>query len=211
MASAPLSDLFSGSYLFHLHTNYTDGKASVEDYFSVAKRLKVSKLIFLEHIRKDPLYDVDAFVREVRVMSEREEVEAAVGFEAKILSSGELDIDSEHLALADVIGIAEHGFPNDEVLFLEAWQAVIAQMRTVSIPKVWVHPGLFFRKNRLLKECWELYFEMLQQVREEGIFIEYNHRYQLLPKELIEEDSLQPIIFGVDAHRLEDLDATKQK
>jgi hypothetical protein len=52
------SDPFTGRYLFHLHTTYTDGKVAVPQYFDLAQRTRLDRLIFLEHIRAQPGYDV---------------------------------------------------------------------------------------------------------------------------------------------------------
>ena len=113
--------LFRGRVLFHCHTHYTDGQPSVADYLRWASERGVERVIFLEHIRREPSYDVAAFVEEIHAESERWGVPAVAGFEAKVLPGGALDIAAEHAALAEVIGIAEHGFPDDPGLWPAAY------------------------------------------------------------------------------------------
>lgn len=191
-------------YWFHLHTTYTDGVLSVEDYFKAAHQYGINTLIFCEYIRRNPDYDVHALVQEVKQCAEDYRMRAHVGFEAKILEDGELDISPEHMELAEVIGIAEHGFPPNFTLFMSAWEEVMLSMKEVAKKKdvVWVHPGLFFRKNRLMMTHQEEFHQMLKKAIDCGILLEYNLRYNLIEKPLHLE---YPHILGLDAHSEEDI------
>ncbi len=191
-------------YWFHLHTTYTDGLLTVEDYFKLARKYGIQTLVFLEHIRREPDYDVHAFVSEVRCMAETFNMQAHIGFEAKILEDGELDISPEHIECADIIGIAEHGFPPNFTLFMTAWAEAmeIAKDLTQTKDVIWVHPGLFFRKNRLMMTHKEEYVQMLNHAMEMGIHLEYNLRYNLMEKPL---HTQFPHILGIDAHNEQDI------
>jgi len=198
-----LSNL-SEPYWFHLHTTYTDGVLSVEDYFKAARQYGINSLVFCEHIRRNPDYDVTALIQEVKLCAAEYQMQAHVGFEAKILEDGELDISPEHLELAEVIGVAEHGFPPNLTLFMTAWEEVMESMKEVAKEKdvIWVHPGLFFRKNRLMMTHEEEYHQMLKKAVEYGIHLEYNLRYNLIEKPLYLK---YPHILGLDAHSEEDI------
>ena len=106
------SNPFRGRYLFHFHTQHTDGKLTGRDYFDWAQAHGVQSLLFLEHVRREASYDVPAFVEEVKELEQQFGIRAGVGFETKLLPDGTLDITPEHCALAEIVGIAEHGFPN---------------------------------------------------------------------------------------------------
>jgi len=67
---------------------------------------------------------------------------------------------------------------------------------------VWVHPGLFFRKNRLMVSHQEEYQQMLKKAMDSGIHLEYNLRYNLLERPLHMD---YPYILGLDAHCEEDI------
>ncbi len=191
------------TYWFHLHTDYTDGFLTVEDYFKMAKQHSVEELIFLEHIRRQPNYDVDEFVNTVKNHSKEYHIKSRVGFEAKILEDGTLDISDEHLELSEIIGIAEHGFPANTALFISAWEKAINFANKNILPQkevVWVHPGLFFRKNRLLTTYQKEYHQMLRHALDKGVQLEYNLKYQLF------EGSKLPHVLGIDAHRKSDIE-----
>lgn len=203
------SDPFAGRYLFHLHTTYTDGHVPAAAYFDLARRAGLERLIFLEHIRAQPGYDVLQFVAEVHACAAAFGVPALVGFEAKVLPGGALDISDEHAALADVIGIAEHGFPADYGLWhaslTEALTRCAAQYRDQAV--VWVHPGLWLKRSGLLEVRQREYAALIEYAQQRGVKVESNLRYGLLPAPL--RGAVRPdlLVCGADAHRLEDAQA----
>lgn len=205
MRSSP----FTGRYLFHLHTTYTDGKASVQQYFAMARRMQVERLIFLEHIRAQPGYDVRQFTAEVADCAAAYGVPALVGFEAKLLPGGGLDISGEHAAQAEVLGLAEHGFPGDYVL----WHTSISKAlelcasRYSDKPVVWVHPGLWLKRNGLLAAHEGEYRALIAGALAAGIKVEWNLRYGLLPRHLHDAVPADELVCGVDAHSLADAEA----
>ncbi|MFZ0880585.1 MAG: PHP domain-containing protein [Candidatus Acidiferrales bacterium] len=77
--------------MFHFHTTYTDGALTIRDYFEFAARTNTESLVFLEHIRATPAYNVDAFVSGVRQIRDTTGMKAAIGFEARLLPGGTRD------------------------------------------------------------------------------------------------------------------------
>lgn len=204
-----MTDLFRGRVLFHCHTNHTDGQPSVEDYVCYAAEHDIDRIVFLEHIRRTPSYDVPAFVDEARASGARHGMPVAVGFEAKVLPGGALDIADKHLALTDVIGIAEHGFPDDAAL----WDVSLRRAfethgaHAAERPAVWVHPGLWLNKTRRQVALREAYVDLLGAAQRAGVLVEQNARYRLLAEDdlaLVRPDAL---VRGADAHRLADIAA----
>ncbi|MCB1148755.1 MAG: PHP domain-containing protein [Chlamydiia bacterium] len=191
-------------YWFHVHTNVTDGSLSIEEVFKQAHARGVKTLVFLEHIRREPTYDVSGWETEVRLFAEEYRLDTLVGFEAKILPEGELDIDPEDFERADLIGIAEHGFPENLTLFMDAWEEVMDDAATwcKKKPAVWVHPGLFFRKYRLIESHFDEYKMLLQKAHERGVHLEYNLRYNLMERSLLGE---YPHLTGIDLHQESDI------
>jgi histidinol phosphatase-like PHP family hydrolase len=57
--------VLTGNYLFHVHTDYTDGKLSVENVCEFAKKQGFDSVIFTEHIRSEPTYDYTQFAKRV--------------------------------------------------------------------------------------------------------------------------------------------------
>jgi histidinol phosphatase-like PHP family hydrolase len=203
------SDLFEGRYLFHLHTRFTDGKSSVIDYFEHARRSDIERLIFLEHIRSQPTYPVEKFAAEVMRCAASFLVRATVGFETKLLPDGDLDISPEHLAMADVVGIAEHSFPNDSDLLRKTFVGATDFVRS-SFPEktvVWVHPGLWFKRRGLVPQKQPDFLEMVRHALSKGVFLEKNLRYQLLSDTVACSLRAPALVIGADAHCVTDLQA----
>lgn len=200
-------DLFTGKYLFHFHTQLTDGTLEVRDYFSFARDQGYDRLIFLEHIRATPSYNVDALVDEIRGESIKSGIRALIGFETKLLPGGRLDINDHAAGLADVLGLAEHGFLGDLELLEDSLTRAFQNYREyVERQKlVWVHPGLWFKKNGALRTGYDRYLFLLRQAQDAGLWLERNMRYELLPRSLIGQVDSARISVGADVHTSADL------
>jgi putative hydrolase len=201
------SNPFQGRYLFHFHTQRTDGKLTPQNYFEWAQTQRVQSLLFLEHVRAKASYDVPAFVEEIKELEQRFGIKAGIGFEAKLLPDGTLDISTEHCRLAEIVGIAEHGFPNDVELLQRAFQRAVSKLpeQFPDCCLVWVHPGLWFKKRGIERSTSNACLSMLQQAQESGIFVERNLRYGLLDEALLPAISQGLLVLGADAHTAEDL------
>jgi histidinol phosphatase-like PHP family hydrolase len=203
------SDFFSGRYLFHLHTTFTDGQLAVDDYFQYAVANRIDRLIFLEHIRKHPVYCVAELAARVKQCSIFSGVEALLGFEAKLVAPGTLDISDEHLSLAKVVGIAEHSFAGTPESLRTTFVGALNTLRSAApnIVAVWVHPGLWFRKQGRSPEKESSFLEMVAYANQQDVFLERNLRYGLVSDSLAQALNPTRMVTGVDAHRFSDLDA----
>ena len=203
----PKSDWWQNRYLFHVHTSYTDGHLTVADYMDFAGTAGVDSVVFLEHIRRNPRYDVEQFSAEVR-QSSSEPVKTVLGFEAKLLPDGTLDINDDCIESAAVIGIAEHGFPNDRSLLRDAFLNVVRTypFRWPRVTFVWAHPGLWYLKHHLIAEQDDAFEEMLAAACDAGVLLEQNMRYGLLDSSTAARLSEQSLVLGADAHALSDLE-----
>lgn len=201
-----MNDLFRGRVLFHCHTDLTDGQPTVEDYVRYAAEHALDRVIFLEHIRRAPSYDIEQFAADAQAWGERLNVPVTVGFEAKVLPGGDLDIDDAHLAFADVIGIAEHGFPDDADLWEASLRRAFVEHGGKERVAVWVHPGLWLKKTRRLESHRALYFDLLDAAQRAGVLIEQNARHGLIADDLVEHIRPDRFVRGIDAHRLADVE-----
>jgi putative hydrolase len=208
MATATRSNsIFQSPYLFHFHTLATDGKLRIADYFRFAREYAFDNLIFLEHIRRSPTYDADAFITEVKKTSQEFGIRALAGFEAKLLPDGTLDIDESRARNAEVLGIAEHGFAGDAVTLCRALTECFQRYEHLKAMQalVWVHPGLFLKKNGLLKDEQSRYRDLLDRAIEAGVPPERNMRYDLVPQTIFVELDPDCRVIGADAHSGDDL------
>ncbi|MEI6155245.1 MAG: hypothetical protein WCQ90_14290, partial [Deltaproteobacteria bacterium] len=136
----------------------------------------------------------------------------SIGFEAKILPNGSLDISDDDIDIADVIGIAEHGSFKDMCRLRDLLYQVIDKYNFLTNGKdvVWVHPGLFFKKHpSLLKDDW--YYTLLQYAVSKGIKIERNLKHQLVSSCISTKIGSGNIVIGADAHSIADLDVWYSK
>lgn len=201
------SSLFKGRYFFHFHTQATDGHLSVEDYFDFALHRHIQTLVFLEHIRRHPTYDVDAFLDQIAYANRHTRVSAVVGFEAKVLPDGSIDIDDRHLALAAVVGLAEHSAPSNAKGAESALRRALSTYPR-SFPSktfVWVHPGLWFRRFTSTLALYPPYLALLRIAQENGVLIERNLRYGLAHHAVIAKLNPELLVTGADAHSSRDL------
>ncbi len=203
MKSNPLT----GRYLFHCHTKITDATNLVEDYFRFAQIHDIDRIIFLEHIRREPRYSVSDFKKDVNDTASRFHKEAVVGFETRILPDGELDIDRDVFDSADVIGIAEHRFVGETEDNLRALDQVFDRFQVEAKHKtmVWVHPGLWLKKRGQLKEYRHEYSRLMTSASEKGFYIEMNLRYSIARESDLTGISNSRVCYGADAHTPEDL------
>jgi DNA polymerase (family 10)/putative hydrolase len=178
---------------------------SVKDYFDYASRCGVATLIFLEHIRREPSYDVYEFAAQIKESANAYKIEAVVGFEAKLLPDGSLDISDKHLALAKVIGLAEHRFPDDRRLLEAAFRKAVDSCRSLTADKVvvWVHPGLWFKRRGIALSKELGYLSMIEFAQSAGLLLERNLKHELIPKQMMQYVEPNQMVIGADVHNVE--------
>jgi DNA polymerase (family 10)/putative hydrolase len=202
------SEIFADTYLFHFHTTFTDGHITIPEYFEFAVESGVNRLIFLEHVRRVPSYSVSDFLKLIAIASEKYDMLYSIGFEAKILPDGTLDISNDQIDIADVIGIAEHGSFTDLCQMKNTLYQVIDKYSFLAHDKeiVWVHPGLFLKRHHLLIAEADWYNKALQYAVTKGIKIERNLKYQLISSDISTKMCCDTVVIGADAHILSDLE-----
>ncbi|MGI5866335.1 MAG: PHP domain-containing protein [Syntrophaceticus schinkii] len=193
--------------LFHLHTSYTDGKCTVNDYCKWAVDHAFEVLIFTEHIRKNPSYDFNTFLADIekaRICYPGLDIWA--GVEAKVLPGGELDIAPEVASRVPLICFACHSFPKDRELYQKSLQNLFSSPEWRDKIRVWVHPGRFLKKAGLLSGSFSLLHNLAAAAIRQGVLVEVNLRENLLSDSLMRLIPVQLLIRGFDAHSLADLD-----
>jgi len=199
------------NYLFHIHTNYTDGRSSIKEYFEYADRNKFKYLIFTEHVRKNLSYDFNSFVEDIKKINQDfSSVKVIWGCEAKILPGGDLDIPETVLSQIQIVCFACHSFPVDIEIYRESLRKLFSSKEYKNYIKVWVHPGLFLKRNNMLQNSLEVLRELTEIAILNNIFIEKNLKYLLPPLEILSEIPQEFIILGCDAHSIEDLEEIKR-
>ena len=179
--------LLQGRYLFHIHTTYTDGHASVDDYAELAQVSGLGGLAFTEHVRRKLDYDFDEFVAEINEARKKyPDLNIVLGIEAKIMLGGGIDAPLNAFMQADIIGIATHSFDGTQEKLEQAWRTQFS-MGTKSRAIIWMHP-----EPRL--------FHLMSEAVDAGFYIENNLTYKDLPRHIPENQ----IVHGVNAHSVID-------
>jgi len=207
MTAFRTSRLFEGIYLFHVHSTYTDGSMSVSELVHQAAAAGATRLILLEHIRKHPSYDPQTLSKDLRDCANEVGIETVLGFEAKITTDGHLDMPWEYAPLAAVIGIAEHGFCGSICDFEHALDNAIDECKRkfADGAVIWVHPGLSLMKRGVLDTSVDRYVAILLKCIANGVYVERNLRYDLIPDTLASRLPAGKVIVGADVHDVVDI------
>jgi len=194
--------LRKGNYLFHIHTNWTDGQSSLSEYCAVAKEMGFQSIIVLEHVRRECTYDFQDFLRMVEEERVAHQIEILVGVEAKILPNGFVDVPEAILPHVQVLGIAEHSFQGKIAELSHALQLSFQHYQKIVPALVWVHPGL-----KLLKQlqAFKAFQETMKFALNVGAYIEVNLRYNLPPEPFLSQIPTYRLVIGVDAHSINEV------
>ncbi len=201
-----------GNYIFHIHTNYTDGISNINNYFEYASKNNIDVIVFTEHVRKDLKYNFDAFIEDINENNRRySRIKTFIGCEAKLLPGGDLDIPINILSKIDVICFACHSFPEDLELYKLSLKKLFINNQWKNYVRVWVHPGRFLKRLYILDRSILILEKLIMTAIIEGVFIEKNLKEFLPPKEIIKNIPIDNIILGYDAHSIEELDFIKKR
>ena len=86
----------------HIHTNWTDGEATVLEMVKKAEQIGLTQIAFTEHVRSDSTY-FDAYLKEVHGAAEKSSIEILFGLEAKIVGlEGHMDVPHGSLEKSDI-------------------------------------------------------------------------------------------------------------
>jgi histidinol phosphatase-like PHP family hydrolase len=164
---------------YHIHTKATDGNADPADIIKLARQFNLKTIAFTEHISKNPTYDWFKLREAVRGL-DWGGVNVLVGVEAKVLNAaGDLDVDEEVFASADLVLGACHSSCRVEWL-LEADCEIIA------------HPQITQDNVESFLDCKKV------------LEINSKHRlpFKILDKLVLESSNV--FCFGSDTHEIRD-------
>ncbi len=166
---------------YHIHTDITDGKMSINQIIERVKELGIKKIAITEHISKNPTYNWSKFRNKIKKIKIKG-LKILVGVEAKVLNEkGELNVDNFILKKADVVLGAVHGKGKIEWL-LNSKCNIIA------------HPQINSKNIKIFINCNKI--------------LEINSKYRL-PKKILDKliiGTNNKFSFGSDAHTLDDLE-----
>lgn len=148
---------------YHIHTNYSDGRNTIEEYLEAAERIRLKEIAFTDHLFFSPHRifkgrkisiepeEIENYVREIRDARERYSVKAKIGLEVDYLAGRE----------GEARGIVDK-HPFDFILgtphVLEGHLITIREEL------------LKFMGEKSMAEAYEMYFSEVKGAVESGIF-----------------------------------------
>jgi len=187
---------------WHIHTGYTDGKNTIDEYCARATQLGVPLVAFTEHVRRELSYDFEKFLSEIEAARERYDLIILSGCEAKVLPDGTLDVEERILKRVDYPVFAFHSFPSTQERLVSALRTSIRN----PYMNAWAHPSTFFNRWEPHDMSAELddIFEILHQF---DVLFEINKKYDDLPPLARERASTRRggNVRGSDCHSIEQL------
>lgn len=208
---------------FHVHTTFSDGENTLQEYAQQAQKLGIQQLAFSDHIRKGSTW-FPQFVEELhQVQGENPDICLYRAAEAKLTDTNELDIDREVLQQLDfVIGVV-HRYPDfinggyispaklppEQAFRLD----VESTYRLLDIREVQVigHLGGIYY-HYFHPYPWETYQEIIRCIKEKNKILEINPKYIADMKQFLKIccDVNPRVSLGSDAHSIKELGAARQ-
>ncbi len=197
--------ILNKKYLSHIHTTYSDGENSVEEYCAWAHNNTYDSIVFSEHVIRQLSYDFNSYIKDIEHTRQLfPSMEIWSGIEAKVLPDGILDIPEDILSLIDVLFFACHTFSGDANMYKTAFSKVFQDRKWKNHIRIWAHPGLFF-KTRDYRNFSGILIELIDLARREDILIEKNIRYNVPSDDILSKLDQSQIIIGHDVHSIESL------
>jgi len=185
---------------WHVHTNYTDGRNSVDELCKKAQSIEIPLVAFTEHVRKDLTYDFSSFLNDVDRAKEQYDLIILSGCEAKVLPDGDLDVDPDILKEVEYPIFAYHSFPKNIDVYVDSLKYILKNKYVCT----WAHPGAFLKKYGLelpVKEL-ETIFTLMNKY---DILLEINKKYGVPERKwegMARECNVQ-FVKGSDIHNID--------
>lgn len=202
----------------HLHTSWTDGKATVAEIYHRANELGLEAILYSEHSRKSSTDWFSKFADEVRSLP-ASNCRPYVGTECKIETlDGEIDTVPEISSLCDFVMASVHRFPDangSSIPFAEVspQEAVDREFgitwAALENPGVNILGHLFGMTYNRFKVAPppDKLRALIARAAEYGVAIEINSNYHPYPVQLVKlcQEFNTRITFGSNAHSLENV------
>jgi putative hydrolase len=186
---------------WHIHTKYADGSDDIKDYCQRAVEIGIPLIAFTEHVNRNLSYSFSSFLKDIQAARDEFDIIILSGCEAKVLPSGELDVNEQILKAVDYPIFSFHSFPDDLELYVKCLKKALKNPYV----NAWAHPGTLSHKKIDLPES-DL-DEIFALMRERDVLLEINRKYDL-PKEKwikVAKERGTLTVKGSDVHRIEDL------
>ncbi len=201
----------------HVHTNWTDGKHSVEEMVNSACKLKIQALLFSEHSRKTSKGWFNKFAKEIKSCRKKikNKCKLFIGTEVKIKDfDGSLDISPEIRKKSDLVMASVHRFPGEVGNIFNSKPNISKQeaieieykltLKAIQNSKFDIvgHPFGMSIKRFKAKPNWELFKSLISACKKYDKAFEINFHYHKNYRKLLNECIKSNTLFslGSNAH-----------
>ena len=200
----------------HIHTNWTDGKNSVNEIYGEAQNLELARIVFTEHSSRTSESWFNKFADEVSILA-ISNTKVHIGTEVRIFNlDGEIEILDSINNRCELILASVHRFPDidgnliefsaipiDRVLNLE-FSLMKSAIRN-SQANIIAHPFGMSLERFNLQPTLEMWIELIELSRKHGVALEINSKYHknfnYILGLYIQENAL--ISIGSDVHEID--------
>ena len=185
---------------YHIHTNYNDHSPSnltVKNVVMEAERKGLEIIAITEHVRETSKW-IPSYLIDISNYIQKTNVKVIPGFEAKILSDGNIDC-REEIARDYFIIASFHTKYHDKVIWINALKKVI-ENKYVNVIGHLSPESSFQIDSKEIEEFAELLIK-------HGKIVELNAKYQMPPESWIKIFIKRGVKFhlGSDAHSLNEI------
>lgn len=203
----------------HMHTQWTDGDATVAEMHARAIQCGLKTILFSEHARRTSADWFPRFAAEVRALPSVQ-CRALVGVECKVDGfGGEIDSGPAILNECDLVMASVHRFPGEvgntkgTTGGFSPEQAIDMEfhmsMAVMDNPAVDIlgHPFAMSLARFGITPPWELFQALMEKAALTGVAFEVNARYHRDPWELVRacRQAGAAISLGSNAHSLDEV------
>ncbi|MDK1385947.1 PHP domain-containing protein [Sinorhizobium sp. 8-89] len=201
-----------------VHTNWTDGQATVLEVLQAADERGLAELAFTEHVREDTSWFPDFKAEILSAARGFDGLRVYVGCETKAMDdNGRLDVSQSVLDACDIVLGVVHRLPDGQGGYLDFKQLSFDETSEIEFRlsmgmianapiDVLGHPGgMSLRRHGLFPERY--YRALMTATLERRIAIEINSSYLVdMPAFLALCEEVNPFVsIGSDAHKLNEL------
>lgn len=209
-----------------MHTEFSDGDSTIEEYAERARTLGLEEIAITDHCWRSSDW-IPAYVEELRAVNDRfEDLTIHAGLEAKLIDrKGAVDVANEDAELVDFVMGVVHRYqpdaepPFDDLCNFEPSRAAELErdytLELANNPEVDVigHPSRTYYKFHYDRDTEhyprEYYVDMCQVARRTGTPLEYNARLPVVPRRRLLSLYVArdvPFTTGSDSHAASQLD-----
>ena len=200
---------------YHMHTDFTDGKNSIEEMVKAANEKGLRNAAITEHIRLDSPW-IEKYMDDVNSARENSDTKIILGFETKLLDlNGTLDMPESSIDDAELIICSLHRIPGIHPM---EGELTISKLDPVKTPQAYMDALMAICGNDdvdIIGHPFDLLYEhkvplpseaqmhvLARYLSASGKAVEMNTRYKVPPPKFVNICMLYGVKFSVgsDAH-----------